>query len=193
MSCNNIFLRSLLFHLGSGHNTSNLSCYKVCRLWCCLKVLAINVISLPLQVSFCDFWNVIVMHITCIFGRRSDSSQAQSASASVEDMQAETIRKDSLPSSWNLEQSTVKVTDPLFLPGREFCRVEAWCPKQSQECQQRVKRGLLCLALFASTISIILSSSRFITRPWRVPEGTRLLNFQVTTRTLPENFYYSSE
>ena len=32
-----------------------------------------------------------------------------------------------------------------------------------------------------------------VARPWRVPEGTRLLNFQVTTRTLPEKFYYSSE
>ena len=37
---------------------------------------------------------------TCIFGRRSDSNQAQSARASVEDMQADTIRNDSLPSSW---------------------------------------------------------------------------------------------
>ena len=30
-------------------------------------------------------------------------------------------------------------------------------------------------------------------RPWRVPEGTRLLDFQITTRTLPEKNYYSIE
>ena len=32
-----------------------------------------------------------------------------------------------------------------------------------------------------------------ISRPQRVPEGTRLLNFQITTRTLLEKFYYSTE
>ena len=30
-------------------------------------------------------------------------------------------------------------------------------------------------------------------RPWRVPEGTRLLDFLITTRTLLENLYYSLE
>ena len=30
-------------------------------------------------------------------------------------------------------------------------------------------------------------------RPQRVPEGTRLLDFQITTCTLLENFYYSTE
>ena len=32
-----------------------------------------------------------------------------------------------------------------------------------------------------------------MSRAWRVPEGTRLLDFQITTRTLLEKFYYSIE
>ena len=32
-----------------------------------------------------------------------------------------------------------------------------------------------------------------LSRPQRVPEGTRLFNFQITTRTLHEKFLYSTE
>ena len=44
----------------------------------------------------------LLWQLTCILGSRSDSSQAQSASASLEDMQADTIRNDSLPSSFRV-------------------------------------------------------------------------------------------
>ena len=47
-----------------------------------------------------------------------------------------------------------------------------------------------------SMLSNLISDKNWVldlSRPWRVPEGTRLLDFQITTRTLPEKFYYSLE
>ena len=44
--------------------------------------------------------------------------------------------------------------------------------------------------IFAGELPLSIPS---ITRPQRVPEGTRLLDFQMTNRTLIGNFYYSTE